>query len=215
MIMEFTHQVHLEYECSAHQLNKTWLINLLVMRRSLNTEFSMSSMADIAFLLLIFFLVATTMEVDQGIIRKLPPMLVSDPVTFHERDILEVLINRDNKLMVEGEETDIAELRALAKEFIANPANESHLPEKVSLHIDHFGDVKVTKKHVISLRSDRGTSYDMYIAVQNELVGAYNELREELAQSRWNLPFLSLYEERKAAIAVIYPMKISEAEPNN
>lgn len=185
------------------------------MRRRLTPEISMGSMADIAFLLLIFFLVATTMDVDQGILRKLPPP-VNDtgPIDFHERDILVVLINRDNKLMVEGKETDISQLREIAREFILNPLRLDMLPELSTIEVDLFGAVYVTKKHIISLRSDRGTTYEMYIAVQNELVAAYNELRDELAEKKWHSTYESLAQDRKKAIAAIYPMKISEAEPN-
>ena len=174
----------------------------------------MGSMADIAFLLLIFFLVATTMDADQGIIRKLPPMISSNPIEFHKRDILEVLINRDDKLMVGGKEIDIRKLREIVREFILNPLNSEQLPELIEVPVKFFGDIKITKKHVISLRSDRGTSYKMYIAVQNELVAAYNELREELAQKKWQTTFSSLTHNQKKAITTIFPMKISEAEPN-
>jgi biopolymer transport protein ExbD len=174
----------------------------------------MGSMADIAFLLLIFFLVATTMDADKGILRKLPPMISSDPIKSHKRDILEILINRNNNLMVGGKEIDITQLREIAKEFILNPLNSGQLPELIEVPVNYFGNIKITKKHVISLRSDRGTSYEMYIAVQNELVAAYNELREELAQKRWQTTFSSLTVDQKKAITTIYPMKISEAEPN-
>ena len=173
------------------------------------------SILSIAFLLLIFFLVATTMDVDQGIIRKLPPPVYDiPPIDFHERDILVVLINRDNKLMVEGVETDLKKVRSIAKEFVVNPLKSEKLPKLSTINVDYFGEVSVTKKHVISLRSDRGTSYEMYIAVQNELVAAYNELREELAQKKWHTSFSSLLKDKQKAITAIYPMKISEAEPN-
>ena len=174
----------------------------------------MGSMADIAFLLLIFFLVATTMETDQGILRKLPPLIKTPPVNHHNRDILVVLINRNDKLMVENKETDISDLRKIAREFIANQDNSDDLPELVETQIKYFGNIRITKKHVISLRSDRGTSYKTYIAVQNELVAAYNELREELAQHKWNTSFSSLSDDQKKAVTKIYPMNISEAEPN-
>lgn len=174
----------------------------------------MGSMADIAFLLLIFFLVATTMDADQGILRKLPPIIPSEPITFHDRDILVVLINRNDKLMVDGKKTDIRQLREITREFILNPYNSDKLPELVDVQVNYFGNISITKKHVISLRSDRGTTYKMYIAIQNELVGAYNELREELAQQKWHTSFSSLADDQKKAITTIYPMKISEAEPN-
>jgi biopolymer transport protein ExbD len=184
------------------------------MRRRITQEISMGSMADIAFLLLIFFLVATTMDSDLGILRKLPPISKTPPIEHHKRDIMVVLINRDDKLMVGGEETDIRQLRDITKEFILNPGNSKTLPELVEVHVNHFGTIRITKKHIISLRSDRGTTYEMYIAVQNELVAAYNELREELAQKKWHTSFSMLPDDQKKSITTIYPMRISEAEPN-
>ena len=186
------------------------------MRRIRVQEISMGSMADIAFLLLIFFLVATTMETDKGILRKLPPLPVtpSDSTKVRDRNILVVLINRNNKIMVEGEELDIGELRSTVKEFILNPDNKNDLPVIENIEVDYFGIVPVTTKHVVSLRSDRGTTYEMYIAVQNEIVAAYNELRNRLAMQKWNVKFEDLPDDKKEAITTIYPMKISEAEPN-
>ena len=176
----------------------------------------MGSMADIAFLLLIFFLVATTMETDKGIIRKLPPYSTDPPdsAKVHDRNILVLLVNRYDRLMVEHKEIHIGELRDIAKEFIQNPQNRNDLPIVENIRVDYFGLFPVTTKHVISLRSDRGTSYEMYIAVQNELAAAYNELRNKLAQSKWNMNFDKLPFEKQKAITTIYPVKISEAEPN-
>ena len=107
----------------------------------------------------------------------------------------------------------VEQLRAKAKEFIANPYNDEKLPEKVAKEVPFFGTQMVTKFHVISLRCDRGTSYKAYIAVQNELVAAYNELRNELAQSKWQKNYADLNEEQQEAIREIYPQVISEAEP--
>ena len=184
------------------------------MKRNHITEISMGSMADIAFLLLIFFLVATTMETDKGILRKLPPLLPRDSTQVRDRNILLVLINRNDELMVEGELSDISMLRETAKEFILNTYNSDELPVVENIHIKYFGTAPVTTKHVISLRNDRGTTYQTYIAVQNELVGAYNDLRNELAKKKWNVPFDDLPENKQEAIMTIFPMKISEAEPN-
>ena len=186
-------------------------------------EINAGSMADIAFLLLIFFLVSTTMDTDSGIVRKLPPMpekeQQEEQVDVKERNIFVVLVNRNNQLLVEGELMDIKDLRAAAKEFILNTYDDPDLPTKEWIDVEFFGQVEVTKKHVISLQNDRGTSYGMYIAVQNELAGAYNDLREELSMKRFGVKYSDLKgEENKAkreAIEEIYPMKISEAEPKN
>ena len=174
-------------------------------------------MADIAFLLLIFFLVTTTMDTDSGLARKLPPPVPEDeepPPPIKDRNVFEVLINAQNRLLVEGEPMQIDELRDEAKEFIKNPADDPSLPAKEDKEIDYFGVYPVTKG-VISLQNDRGTQYQMYLSVQNELAAAYNELRNELAQSKFGKEFDELEEDKQEAIRDIYPQKISEAEPKN
>lgn len=123
-----------------------------------------------------------------------------------------VLVNRDNQLLVENEYARIENLRDMAKEFMANPRNEEHLPEKEEKHVPYFGDVMVTKG-VISLRNDMDTQYGTYIAVQNELVAAINELRDELAKIQFGKAFNDLDKEQQDAVREIYPSRISEAEP--
>jgi len=180
-------------------------------------------MADIAFLLLIFFLVSTTMDTDMGIVRKLPPMpeekTKDEQVDVKERNIFVVLVNRDNQLLVEGEVMNIKDLRKAAEEFIVNPNDDPDLPAKEQVDVPFFGPMMLTTKHVISLQNDRGTSYEMYIAVQNELAAAYTELRDGLAMRKFGKKFDDLDNEedqaKKDAIEQIYPMKISEAEPRN
>ncbi len=105
------------------------------------------------------------------------------------------------------------QLRAKAKEFIANPYNEDTKPEKMSKECSFLRYSMVTEDHVISLRCDRGSSYKAYMSVQNELVAAYNELRDELAQEKWQKNYMELDEEQQNAIREIYSQKISEAEP--
>lgn len=180
-------------------------------------EIPATSLADIAFMLLIFFLVTTTMDVDSGLERRLPQWV--DPETLKdedqmikERNVFVVLVNRDNQLLVENEYARIENLRDMAKEFMANPRNEDHLPEKEEKQIPFFGDVMVTKG-VISLRNDMDTQYGTYIAVQNELVAAINELRDELAKIQFGKAFNDLDKEQQDAVREIYPSRISEAEP--
>jgi biopolymer transport protein ExbD len=179
-------------------------------------EIPTASMADIAFMLLIFFLVATTMDVDTGLSRILPPMPEDqeqeDDSQIRERNIFVVLIDRLDRLMVEGQLMDIRNLREATKDFIANPNDLPNLPEKEEIEVDFFGPVMVSKQ-IVSLQNDRGTSYGMYIKVQNELAAAYSELRNELAREKFNSAFDDLDEEEQDAIRKIYPMRISEAEP--
>lgn len=181
-------------------------------------EFSAASMADIAFLLLIFFLVATTMDIDTGLSRKLPPMpepgAEQDNKQIKERNVFVVLINANDQLMVEGKPMDVHRLREEAKEFIVNPANKGNLPEKEPREIDYFGTV-MAPKGIVSLMNDRGTSYGIYIKVQNELIAAYNEIREELAMREFGRHYDDLPEDKQDAVKKYYPQIISEAEPKN
>jgi biopolymer transport protein ExbD len=174
-------------------------------------------MADIAFLLLIFFLVTTTLDTDSGILRKLPAIPEEDQEEpedkIRERNVYIVLINKNDDLLVEFEQMNLSELRKSAKEFISNPLNLETLPQKTLKEVPFFGMVEVCNKGVISLQNDRGTSYGMYIKVQNELVAAYNELRNELALQRFGSPFDDLDKEQSDAVVDIYPLTLSEAEP--
>lgn len=180
-------------------------------------EIPAASLADIAFMLLIFFLVTTTMDVDSGLERRLPPMPPpdqedDDTPPIKERNVFVVLVNANNQLLVEGEPSRVEDLREKAKEFMANPYNEENLPEKEVKNIDFFGEVEVTKG-VISLRNDVGTQYGTYIAVQNELVGAINDLREELAKQKFGKSYEKLDRDQQGAVRDVYPSRISEAEP--
>ena len=180
-------------------------------------EINSSSTADMAFLLLIFFLITTSMDTDRGLARRLPEPpqenQKQEDKDIKERNILQVFVNFNDQLMCGADYINVEQLRDKAKEFIANPYNDDKLPEKVAKEVPFFGTQMVTKYHVISLRCDRGTSYKAYIAVQNELVAAYNELRNELAQSKWQKNYADLNEEQQEAIREIYPQVISEAEP--
>jgi biopolymer transport protein ExbD len=183
-------------------------------------EINAGSMADIAFLLLIFFLVATTMDIDTGISRLLPPMENENekPPDIKERNVFVVLINKDDQLFVEKEIVDISKLKQLTKDFIMNPNDDPNLSEKRPETVPYFGDVMVSKG-VISLRNDLGTSYGKYIAVQNELAAAVNELRNDLCMQKFGKkyddldPLIPDDEELIEAVKKVIPMAISEAEP--
>lgn len=174
-----------------------------------------ASMADIAFMLLIFFLVATTMDVDSGLERLLPQMPPADqeePPPIKERNVFSVLLDANNRLMVEGELIRVEDLREKAKEFMTNPRNLETLPETKPTEIPFIGNFEVTKG-VISLRNDFGTQYGMYISVQNELVAAVNELRDEMASSTFGKTYANCNSEQREAIRMAIPSRISEAEP--
>lgn len=192
-------------------------------------EINASQMADISFLLLIFWLCSTTMSTDQGLSRRLPsplpPNMEKPDVEVNERNIFIVLINSQNQLLVQGEPMDVRQLREEAKAFILNSENDIHKPELFEVTadvLDKNGNVErtlktiTTKNHVISLQNDRGTMYEKYIEVQNELVAAYNEVRDEYSRREFGgLTFNELTTEQQEAVQTLFPQKISEAEPKN
>jgi len=174
-------------------------------------------MADISFLLLTFFLLTSSINTDLGITRKLPPPPEKDQEIpeIKTRNVLQVLVNRSDKLLVQSKQIDISQLKEVAKEFLTNPANRQDLPEMEEKNIKNLGTVKVSKG-IISLKNDRGTSYDMYIQVQNELTAAINELRSELSVQRYGVKFSELTNaDYVDAISKAIPVAISEAEPEN
>lgn len=180
-------------------------------------EINAGSMADIAFLLLIFWLVTTTMDTDTGIVRRLPPPpdLSITPPPIKERNVFNVLVNKSDRLFVDGRIGDIRTLKMDTKEFLSNPNNREDLPEKRAEEIKYLGSYQVSKG-IISLKNDRGTSYDMYIQVQNELTAAVNELRDELSKQKFGVKFSELTsDDYIQAIQKAIPMSISEAEPEN
>lgn len=187
------------------------------MARRATPEINAGSMADIAFLLLIFFLVTTTMDVDTGIIRRLPPPVETpEDIKIKERNVMNVLVNKNDRLLVNGRPGDIRTLKDEAKKFMTPvvPDNPSY-PETEVKSIPLMGDIH-TSKGVISLKNDRGTSYDIYIRVQNELARAFNELRDELSLRYFGVRFTSLTnEDQIKAINEAVPIRISEAEPEN
>lgn len=172
-------------------------------RNRTSTEINASSMADIAFLLLIFFLVTTTIAEDKGILVKLPPWSEEEPdiTQLKTRNVFSVLVNAQNQLLVRGEPTDIRDLRERAKEFIANPTKREDLAEKPT-------------RAIISLKNDRGTNYKTYLEVYNELKGAYDELWDELCQKMYNRPYSDdMPTAYIKAIKAEIPFVLSEAEP--
>jgi biopolymer transport protein ExbD len=183
-------------------------------------QINASSMADISFLLLIFFLVTTSMDVNQGLARRLPAPIPPDQKVedkdINKRNLLVVKINSANQLMVQGQLMDVKQLREKAKEFIKNENDNDFLPKLVEEDFGApIGVIRYTKDHVISVQNDVDTQYQAYLDVQNELVAAYNELREECAQKYFHKAFNELDEDQQKQVQKVYPQKISEAEPKN
>lgn len=189
-------------------------------------EINAGSMADISFLLLIFFLVATTMNTDTGLMRMLPPMppenQQQEKIKVKERNLFLVLISGSGNIMagVPGKQEQIVlgQLKDMAKEFITNPMDDENLPEKVDREIDMADGSKWTypvSEGVVSLQTTRDTGYQAYIMVQNELTRAFNEVRDDVAQRKFGAKFSELNEDQRNAVSKAVPLKISEAEPRN
>mgnify|MGYP002596402594 CR=1 FL=1 len=189
-------------------------------------EINAGSMADIAFLLLIFFLVATTMNTDTGLVRMLPPMPPEDQkqedIKVKERNLFLVFINGRGDIMAgasgKQEPIDLHQLTERTKEFIVNPQDDENLPEKVNKEIDLPDGSKwvyPVSEGVVSLQTTRDTGYQSYIMVQNELTRAFNEVRDEVALRKFGAKFSDLPEEQRNVISKAIPLKISEAEPRN
>jgi len=180
-------------------------------------EINSSSTADIAFLLLCYFLMTTTMGDQSGLQRRLPPIPDKDQKVENQkanrRNIVIVRINSADKLFAGSEPMDVTLLKDKMKEFLANPADDPNLPEKEAKEIE--GKTYMVSKGIISLQNDRGTSYQAYIAVQNELVKAVNELRDEFSMREFGRKFNALSEEQQDIVKKAVPQNISEAEPKD
>ena len=187
-------------------------------------EINAGSMADIAFLLLIFFLVATTMNVDTGLARMLPPLppenQKTEDIKVKQRNILLVLVNGAGQIMAgtqgHQELIDLRELKDKTKEFILTPYDLDELPEKEDTEIelpDGGKWVYPVSMGVVSLQTTRDTNYQAYIMVQNELTRAFNEVRDDVAMRKFGAKFADLNDEQRSAVVKAVPNKISEAEP--
>ncbi len=188
------------------------------MARRAAPEINAGSTADIAFLLLIFFLVTTTMDVDTGITRKLPPPVENpdEDVDVRERNVLKILVNSHDMLMVDGKRSDVRLLKDKTKDFMALHPDNPDYPEITTKFVEELGKEFPASKGVISLKNDRGTSYEMYIKVQNELARAFNEMKDEKSVELFGVKYGQLVDENKIkAINKLVPVRISEAEPED
>ncbi|MFI3278103.1 MAG: biopolymer transporter ExbD [Rikenellaceae bacterium] len=183
-------------------------------------EINAGSTADIAFLLLIFFLVATTMNVDTGLVRMLPPLPEDEDkqedIKVKERNILLVFVSGNGNIMAGGEQIDIHKLMEKTTEFILNPMDAENLPEKQVKEFDLPDGSKWSypvSSGVVSLQTTRDTGYQVYIMVQNELTRAFNGVRDQVAMRKFGKPYADLEKDYRDVITKAIPLKISEAEP--
>ncbi|MFO7617420.1 MAG: biopolymer transporter ExbD [Bacteroidales bacterium] len=183
-------------------------------KRQKTPEINGSSMADVAFILLIFFIVSTTMDVDSGIYRVLPQWVEDvEAPKINKRNTFIVSINKNNDLGINGEYAHISDIKDRLKEFITNPKDDQHLSEKEFKEVEGIPGIVPQSKGIVSLQNDRGTDYGAYMQVQNELVKGFNELRDEFAAAYFGMKFNKLDEARQEAVRKVIPTAISEAEP--
>lgn len=168
-------------------------------------EINGSSLADIAFLLLIFFLVVTTINVDAGIGLVLPPIPDEnvEPPPVKDRNLLNILVNAQGMVLLDEKPAAVSEVRERVKEFVDNPNNDANLSESPD-------------DAIVSIKTDRRTPYNVYVDMLDEVMGAYAELRNQASQERYGVPYSALDDDsvEQDQIQELYPKKISIAEPD-
>ena len=177
---------------------------LLKKRERESAEINGSSMADIAFLLLIFFLVTTTINVDTGIGLVLPPPLEEeDPPPIRQRNLMNILVNSEGRILMDDEPYQLSDVKNHLIEFIKNPQNEPDLAENPELAI-------------VSIKTQRATPYRIYVDMLDEVMGAYKEIRDEASRANYGVPFgaLKANSAQQDQIKDMFPKKISIAEPD-
>ena len=178
-------------------------------------ELNTTSTADISFMLLTFFLVTTSMDSDEGIVRQLPPMPADKEQAVAEvkrRNVMVIAIDAADSLTCNGRPVAMAGLKDAVMEFIDNKSGRADLPERVWRDIPLLGRCSVTANHVVFIRADRAATYKAYFAVQDAVAAAYNELRDRLACRRFARRYAECTAEQQEAVREYYPVRLSEGE---
>lgn len=178
-------------------------------------ELNTTSTADISFMLLTFFLVTTSMDSDEGIVRQLPPMPADKEQAVAEvkrRNVMVIAIDAADSLTCNGRPVAMAGLKDAVMEFIDNKSGRADLPERVWRDIPLLGRCSVTANHVVFIRADRAATYKAYFAVQDAVAAAYNELRDRLARRRFARRYAECTAEQQEAVREYYPVRLSEGE---
>ena len=166
-------------------------------------------------MLLIFFLVTSSMDTDKGLPRQLPPPqdeTREQELLVKERNVLDVAIDAHDRLTIGGEHATMEELERRVAEFVANEHDDPQLPERSTREVNFFGRCRVSDRHVISIQVDRKTTYNTYFEMQNTIVAAYGKLRNQLAMRRFHRPYAQCSPEERNAISMVYPQRISEQQ---
>lgn len=169
---------------------------MLRKKRSLEANIPSSSMADIAFLLLIFFLVATVIDVDTGIGMTLPELSDVPPPPVSKDRMAAILINENNDVLLDGKPISLFQIKSTLKPRIVS---KIELPKK--------------KKLIVSLKTDRKTVYSAYISALDQIKMAFFEVRDEYSNSRFGMKYNDLSDEVQKEVKNAIPIIISLAEP--
>ena len=178
-----------------------------------------TSTADISFMLLILFLVATSMDADKGLPRQLPPAKPrqeqQQPTETAERNVLRLAIKADGTLTANDKPLPLTELRQRVERFVDNPTASPSLPEKSVRNVRLIGRVAVSDRHVITLDISPDAPYDAYFHVQDDITQAYLALRSRLAADRFHRPYAQCTPQQRDAIRECYPQRVTETCPTN
>lgn len=172
-----------------------------------------TSTADISFMLLVFFLVTSSMDTDKGLPRQLPPPDETTELQEHEvkrRNVMELAIDATDRLTCNGEAVSTDELSRRVEEFVANENGDPQLPEMSRREVHLLGLCAVSDRHVITVEADRRSTYNAYFEMQNAIVRGYARLRDRLARQRFRRSYAQCSQEQRDAIAIVYPQRISE-----
>ena len=175
-----------------------------------------TSTADISFMLLIFFLVTSSMDTDKGLPRQLPPpeeTQVEQELLVKERNVLALVLDADDRLTCNGDTLSLQALTDRVADFVENKADDASLPEKSERDVNLLGRCRVSDRHIITIQTDARTTYDAYFQMQNAIVAGYNRLRNRLARQHFGRPYARCTTEQREAIALVFPQRISELPP--
>ena len=177
-----------------------------------------TAMADISFMLLIFFLVTSSMDADKGLSRQLPPLpneQLEQEQTVKQRNVLQIDIDAADRLTCNGDTMSAKQLTQRIVEFVENVENNPSMPEKSRREVNLLGLMEVSDRHVLAIQVDRNTSFDAYFQMQNAVVAAYNQMRNHLAVRRFGHSLDLCSKEELEALVIVYPQRISEQQPTD
>lgn len=179
------------------------------------TELNTTSTADISFMLLIFFLVTSSMDTDKGLARQLPSpenQMEEQDLLVKRRNVMQLYLDADNRLTCNGEALSADTLTLRVADFVANEAGIPEKPEMSEREVHLLGKCKVSDRHVIFIEVDPRATYDAYFNMQNAIVAGYALLRNTLAEQRFGHAWAQCSQEERDAISLVYPQRISERQ---